>query len=994
MTKNSLDVRTLNEEQKAAVEFGDGPLLIIAGAGTGKTTVVTERIKHIISSGRATASEILALTFTEKAAREMEERVDVIMPYGYTNMWISTFHKFCDRLLRQEAIHVGLNPAYKLMTDTDATMLIRQNLFNFDLEYFRPLGNPTKFISGILQHFSRLQDEDVSPEQYKKWVKDLRIKNKELSEEEKLDIQKYEELAKTYKAYQELKVKEGLMDFGDLITQTLHLFRTRKNLLAYYQKQFRYMLVDEYQDTNIAQNELVALLAGDKQNITAVCDDDQSIYKFRGAAVSNVLSFRKHFKKAHLIVLSKNYRSTQSILDASYDLIQHNNPDRLEVRENINKKLISERKEAGTWPKLLYMDRVENEADAVAKEIQRIKTRLQAPERSDGGQGKELGGKNQYDWRDFAILVRANNHAEPFVRALMRHGIPYQFLGPGQLFRQPEVKDLISYLHVIDNFDDNVSFFRVLSMPYFALFPRDIAALFNFAKKQNLSLFEAAEVIAGKRTIREIDMPYLLDETKTAITTVISMFHTHFGLVTKETAGQILFYFLKDTGIMKSIMENKAPFDESKVTNISKFFSKLKTYETDHEDASVRAILDWITLSSELGESPLAGDTDWVKNDAVNILTIHGAKGLEFPVVFLVNLVGARFPSISRREQIPIPDSLIKEELPEGDYHLEEERRLFYVGMTRARDQLFLTAANFYGEGKREKKLSPFVGEALGVNEFTAKEAKETQISLLDWSSSAKASGDKKRELLPVTYLSYSQIEAFAVCPLHYKLRYLLHIPTPATASLSFGTSIHNTLRDFYARHSKKEIVSKKLLLQLLSFYWQHAGYENKRHEEQMKKQGEQYLSEYFDTQYSKKTIIGALELPFVLPIANSERQLKIGGKIDRVDILPDGKIEIIDYKTGKMSTKKEIDVNLQLSMYALAASEIQGSPFGKNAEDIILTMYYFDTKTSISTMRSKEQLDREKAKILSVASEIETSDFTCSGTQLCSRCEYSMFCG
>ena len=445
---------------------------------------------------------------------------------------------------------------------------------------------------------------------------------------------------------------------------------------------------------------------------------------------------------------------------------------------------------------------------------------------------------------------------------------------------------------------------------------------------------------------------------------------------------------------MKSIMENKAPFDESKVTNISKFFSKLKTYETDHEDASVHAILDWITLSSELGESPLAGDTDWVKNDAVNILTIHGAKGLEFPVVFLVNLVGARFPSISRREQIPIPDSLIKEELPEGDYHLEEERRLFYVGMTRARDQLFLTAANFYGEGKREKKLSPFVGEALGVNEFTAKEAKETQISLLDWSPSARASEDKKRELLPVTYLSYSQIEAFTVCPLHYKLRYLLHIPTPATASLSFGTSIHNTLRDIYARHSKKEIVSKQILLQLLSFYWQHAGYENKRHEEQMKKQGEQYLSEYFDTLYSKKTIIGALELPFVLPIGNSQRQIKIGGKIDRVDILPDGKIEIIDYKTGKMSTKKEIDANLQLSMYALAASEIQGSPFGKKAEDIILTMYYFDTKTSLSTTRSKEQLDGEKAKILSVASQIEMSDFICSGTQLCSRCEYSMFCG
>lgn len=984
MATISSDKRIFNTEQQQAVEFGDGPLLIIAGAGTGKTTVVTERIKHIISSGRATASEVLALTFTEKAAREMEERVDQIMPYGYTNMWISTFHKFCDRMLRQEAIHIGLNPTYTLMTDTDATMLMRHHLFEFDLHYFRPLGNPTKFIGGMLQHFSRLQDEDVSPTQYLAWV---RTQNKELNdqgEEGLLELQKYEELAKTYKAYQELKAKEGFMDFGDLITQTLHLFRKRKNILSYYQKQFKYILVDEYQDTNIAQNELVALLAGEKQNITAVCDDDQSIYKFRGAAVSNVLSFRKHFKKAHLIVLSKNYRSTQAILDSSYDLIQNNNPDRLEVRENINKKLVSARKEAGVWPKLLYLDRVENEADAVAKTI------------------KQLQEEKNYSWRDFAILVRANNHAEPFVRALMRHGIPYQFLGPGQLFRQSEVKDLISYLQVIDNFEDNVAFFRVLSMPYFNIFPRDIAAISNFAKKQNLSLFEAAEVIAGTRVIEKSELPYLLDETKKTVTRVIVMLHTHFGLVTKETAGQILFYFLQDTGIMKSIMENKAPFDESKVTNISKFFSKLKTYETDHKDASVRAILDWITLSSELGESPLAGDTDWVKNDAVNILTIHGAKGLEFPVVFLVNLVGARFPSVERREQIPIPDSLIKEELPEGDYHLEEERRLFYVGMTRAKDHLFFTAANFYGEGKREKKLSPFVGEALGAHEFIASKATETQISLLDWKSDdrksasfkGKAMADERSEILPVTYLSYSQIEAFRVCPLHYKLRYLLHIPTPATASLSFGTSIHNALRDFYARHKKKDIVSKKLLLQLLSFYWLHAGYESKYHEEEMKKQGARYLSEYFDTQYSKKTIIGALELPFVLPIGNSERQLKIGGKIDRVDIIADGKIEIIDYKTGKMPLQKEIDNNLQLSMYALAASEIQGAPFGKNAEDITLTMYYFDTKTSISTIRSKEQLDGEKEKILSIASQIETSDFVCSGTQLCRRCEYSMFCG
>ena len=346
MAKAPVDERNLNPEQIEAVNFGDGPLLIIAGAGTGKTTVVTERIKHFITSERAKPDQILALTFTEKAAREMEERVDVIMPYGYTQMWISTFHKFCDRILRSEAIHIGLNPAYRLMTDTDSTMLFRRHLFDFKLNYFRPLGNPTKFIAGMLQHFSRLQDEDVSPKDYRDWVKKLKSQKRELSEEEVLEIQKYEELSEAYQTYQDIKVKEGLMDFGDLITTTLHLFRTRNNVLGYYKQQFKYILVDEFQDTNIAQNELVALLAGSEQNITAVCDDDQSIYKFRGAAVSNVLSFRKHFPKAKLIVLTANYRSSQAILDASYQLIQHNNPDRLEVKEHIEKKLIAKRKVA------------------------------------------------------------------------------------------------------------------------------------------------------------------------------------------------------------------------------------------------------------------------------------------------------------------------------------------------------------------------------------------------------------------------------------------------------------------------------------------------------------------------------------------------------------------------------------------------------------------------------------------------------------------------
>ncbi|MBI3443510.1 UvrD-helicase domain-containing protein, partial [Candidatus Woesebacteria bacterium] len=430
----------LNEEQQKAVKHGGGPLLIIAGAGTGKTTVITERIKYLILGKKAKPDEILALTFTEKAAREMEERVDIAMPYGYTQMWISTFHSFCDRILRQEALHIGLDPRYKLMTEAEAVQLIRNNLFKFDLNYFRPLGNPTKFIDGMLQHFSRLQDEDVTPSDYVAWVNlKFKIKNLKLSDEEKIERAKYKELASAYKTYDELKVKNGLMDFGDLIVKTLKLFRVRPNVLKQYQEQFKYILIDEFQDTNYAQNELAILLAKThptshkasrgEENITVVGDDDQSIYRFRGAAVSNIVQFRKNFPKAKIVTLVKNYRSTQEILDRAYDLIQHNNPDRLESIEKIDKKLIavagSKQHVAGGEIQFIHADRVENEADEAAKVI------------------KRLSDEEKYKWSDFAILVRANNHSEPFMRALSRQAIPYQFLGPGRLFRQPEVVDLI-----------------------------------------------------------------------------------------------------------------------------------------------------------------------------------------------------------------------------------------------------------------------------------------------------------------------------------------------------------------------------------------------------------------------------------------------------------------------------------------------------------------------------------------------------------------------
>lgn len=989
MTKVPVDQRQLNDEQKNAIEFGDGPLLIIAGAGTGKTTVVTERIKYLIKTGKAKPTEILALTFTEKASREMEERVEIGLPYGLPQMWISTFHSFCDRILRSEAINIGLDPGYKLMTEAETIQFFRKHLFDFELEYFRPLGNPNKFLTGMIQHFSRLKDEDITPIQYLTWVnskfktqsskQNIKAENEENIDDE---IMKYQELAKAYQVYEELKTKEGVADYSDLISNTLKIFRMRPKILNNYQELFKYILIDEFQDTNFAQNELAVLLSGTRKNITVVGDDDQAIYRWRGAAVSNIIQFRKRFPETKIIVLTRNYRSTKEILDRSYDLIQENNPDRLEVAEKIDKHLLSMRKIRGNEIKVIYADRVENEAEEVAKSIQ------------------DLVGKNldntldeSLTYADFAILVRANNHADPFMRALSRFGIPYQFLGPGQLFRQPEIKDLISYLKILYNYEDSVAMYRVLTMDYLHIDPRDIASIITYSKKYSISLFEAVEIASEVR--KENDevtvKPMVTPDTKTKLIALVTMIHRHLGLLKKETAGQILYYFLEDTGLLKQYTTYKSVKEEKIAQNIAKFFDKLKTYEVDHEDASVYVVVDWIDLSMSLGESPLATDSDWTLNNAVNILTIHSSKGLEFPVVFLVNLVGQRFPTIEKREQIPIPEELIKEILPEGDAHVEEERRLFYVGMTRARDLLYFTAAKYYGEGKREKKMSLLVADAIGIDRIATITPIETtkvkQLSFLDWEKHEEKEM-KVTVSQKVTFLSYSQLDSFLICPLQYKYKYILKIPIPTSAALIFGDVMHQTLNTFYEQIKSGIRPSVELIHKIFHSKWKSVGYGNKVYEEKMKHQGLDLLTSFYKNSFNPEIIPLHLEHVFKVKLSPT---LTIGGKIDRVDQLPDGKIEIIDYKTGQSTKVKDPSKDRQLSVYALAATD--AALYNKKPEEVIVSFYFFDGQEKVSSTRTKEQMEETKAFILEKAAEISKSNFAPLPGNFCDFCEFKLIC-
>ncbi len=603
---------------------------------------------------------------------------------------------------------------------------------------------------------------------------------------------------------------------------------------------------------------------------------------------------------------------------------------------------------------------MENEAEAVAKKI------------------RSLTGEQEYDYKDIAILVRANSHVDPFVRALARAGIPYQFLGPGQLFRQAEVKDLIAYLKVLYDIADDVSLYRVLSMKHFDLAGRDLAGINSYRRRMNLSLFEACE---------QIEKISVSKKTKDKINWFVKMVHRHLKLLPKETAGQILYYFLEDTGLLKKMTDYKTVLEEKQAQNISAFFDRLKTYEVDHEDASVRAVVDWISLSMDLGESPLASNLDWTEENRVNLLTVHSAKGLEFPIVFLVNLVAARFPSRERREQIPIPEDLIKEILPIGDYHEQEERRLFYVGMTRACDQLFLTAANYYGEAKREKKISQFVIEILGEGAIRkpAGQSLNGQLSLLSWQAQEQKEPEALRRS-PISYLSFSQIDIFNTCPYQYRLRYIQRIPVAPSAAQSFGTSMHQTLRDFYQEIKDDQELTKKDLLKLLEVNWSPQGYASKSHEERMKNQGRRMLIDFYK-QFDPKVIPKDLEQPFVVRVSP---QLKIGGKIDRVDEKK-GELEIIDYKTGKVMEQKEIDKSLQMTVYALAATD--KGIYNKKPGEVTLSFYYLDTGEKKSTKRTREDLKKAKKELLKKAKEVEKSDFPPKPGIWCDFCDFKLLC-
>ncbi|HAZ16572.1 MAG: hypothetical protein A3H59_03550 [Candidatus Jacksonbacteria bacterium RIFCSPLOWO2_02_FULL_43_9] len=1047
----------LNNEQLQAVTAQDGPVLIIAGAGTGKTTVITRRIAWLIEEKKISSDRILALTFTDKASAEMEDRVAGLLTQGYYDLEISTFHSFCEKIIRRFGIEIGLPADAKLLNETDQWLLLRNHLDDLPLSYYKPKGNPTKFLRDLLKHFSRAKDELITPERYLEYADSIRL-NKDRAEagdESKSD--RVQEIAHIYHSYQQLLLTENVMDFGDLIVYAVQLLQQRPRVRAYYQQKFHYILVDEFQDTNWAQYELTKLLvgvetrqgrvsngardetpqggvsAGREKNIMVVGDDDQAIYKFRGASVSNILSFKKDFPESEEIVLTQNYRSKQNILDSAYTLIQYNNPDRLEAqlkssgrrdkedesvetlmprRDGVNpvstgvdnrhmpisKKLISQSHEIGII-KHIHCAKLDDEIGSVMALLK---------QRHDTGVA----------WKDMALLVRANDSADPFCRACGSEQIPYQFWAQRGLYRTPVILDIFAYINLLDNYHDAQSCYRLLTTPVYAIRYEDISCIQQYMKRKAVSFYEAlkdAQLI-----------PSLSDEARERIQKLTHLISRHTALAREYSAGQIIDDFMQESGYMKVLSDranSPASQEQQRAIDdlwcVGQFYQRVAEFEQSHDDTHIKHFTDEIELERGSGNDGRFEQLELRDEDAVNILTVHSAKGLEFDTVCVVNMVEQKFPTSNRGDSIPLPDDLIHETLPTGDEHLQEERRLCYVAMTRAKNALYFTSADDYG-GVRKKKISRFVVEANIVANILSLPSVETGLT-----PSLRSEGgidphnpqsdtrnidiSKYRNIYA---LSHTKLQSFATCPLKYKYEHILKVPVvEGTPMFSFGTTMHSLLQKaFFLVQDRASRIGQTDLFgnsisetgstivleekELLKFYdqcWIDDWYTSKTQRDEYDKKGKEIIASLIERYKGGWPVPIALEKMFEFPVMNNGKRYALWGRIDRIDpIVIDGHegVEIIDYKTGTpKGDKMSIEDKHQLLLYQIAVQQVLGYV------PLRLTYHYLEDDSMVSFLGGTDDLEQLQLNIKQQIQHMEESAFSATPGYHCQWCPFKKMC-
>lgn len=607
----------LNPEQQRAVKTTEGPLLLMAGAGSGKTRVLTHRIAYLMVEKRVNPYNILAITFTNKAAREMKDRIYNMMGGTADEIWISTFHSMCVRILRKDIDRLGYSRNFTILDSTDQLSVVKNILKerNIDTKKFDPRA--------ILGSISSAKNELKTPEDYAKLAGDY-----------------YDKIVSdVYELYQKRLRKNQALDFDDLIMITIQLFQRVPEVLEYYQRKFQYIHVDEYQDTNRAQYMLVKLLASRFQNLCVVGDSDQSIYRWRGADIANILSFEKDYPRAKVILLEQNYRSTKRILFAANEVIKH----------NINRKPKNLWTENDEGNKIFYYraDSEQTEAHFVAGKI------------------KELVDSGKRKYSDFAVLYRTNAQSRVMEEVLLKSNIEYSIVGGIKFYDRKEIKDTLAYLRLIANPDDDISLQRVINVPKRGIGSSSIDKIADFANLHDISMFEA---------LKSIDLIGLSPKITRAASEFRDLVDGYTKMQEYLSVTELVEEILEKTGYREMLKAEKSIEAQSRLENLDEFLSVTKSFEETNDDKSLIAFLTDLALVADIDKL----DEDGQKTDTVVLMTLHSAKGLEFPVVFLIGVEEGVFPH-SR--------SLMEEA------EMEEERRLAYVGITRAEEELYITNA-------------------------------------------------------------------------------------------------------------------------------------------------------------------------------------------------------------------------------------------------------------------------------------------------------------